>query len=127
MGEGEGRDEGREKESEDDKDDSEDDHDVYLVSMQMDGRDKRGSDLVAADVGVVSRAGGSVFEGVFDLGSCLFGVALELIGAALGAQPGVAGGAADNLLDGALDGFGLVGDLLTDAHSRIPSFSGDRG
>jgi hypothetical protein len=58
----------------------------------------------------------TVFKGVFDFVPCLFGVALELIDASLGAQPGVAGGAADNLLDGALGGFGPVGDLLTDAH-----------
>jgi hypothetical protein len=32
-----------------------------------------------------------VFEGVFDLVPCLFGVARELIDASLGAQPGVAG------------------------------------
>jgi hypothetical protein len=59
-----------EQESGDQKDDSEDDHGVYLVSIQMVGRDK---------------AGGSVFERVFDLGPCLFGVALELVGASLGA------------------------------------------
>src|SRR6185436_3404491 len=73
-----------EHEAGDEKDDSEDDHDVYLVSIQMDW------------------AGGSVFEGVFDLLPGLFGVALELIDASLGAQPGVAGGAGDELLGGAL-------------------------
>jgi hypothetical protein len=34
-----------------------------------------------------------VFEGVFDFGPCLFGVARELIDASFGAQAGVAGGA----------------------------------
>src|SRR6478736_8490199 len=63
-----------------------------------------------------ARAVGSVFEGVFDLVSSLFGVARELIDASLGAQAGVAGGAAEVLLGGALGGFGLVRDLLTDAH-----------
>ena len=67
-------------------------------------------------VSVVTRAGGSVFEGVFDLVACLFGVALELIDASLGAQAGVAGGAAEVLLGGALGGFGLVRELLTDAY-----------
>jgi hypothetical protein len=56
-----------------------------------------------------------VFERVVDLVSCLFGGALELIDASLGAQPGVAGGAAEVLLGGALGGLGLVRDFLTDA------------
>src|SRR5271166_4006466 len=64
---------------------------------------------------------GSVFEGVFDLGLCLFGVALELIGESLGAQAGVAGGATVELLGGALGPFALVGDLLTYAHCFLPS------
>jgi len=45
-----------------------------------------------------------VFERVFHLCPCLFGVALELIDASLGAQPGVAGGAAEVLLGGATAG-----------------------
>jgi len=86
------------QETGDEKDDSEDDHDVYLVSIQMDW------------------AGGLVFEGVFDLGPGLFGVAFELIDASLGGQAGVAGGTADELLGGAFCGFGLVRELLNDAH-----------
>jgi len=66
-----------------------------------------------------------VFEGVFDLGPCLFGVALELIGAPLGAQAGVAGGPTEELLGGALGPFELVGDLLTDAHCFSPMFDAD--
>src|ERR1700736_4567253 len=73
--------------------------------------------------GAVFENGGGVVEGVFLFVSCLFGVGLELSDASLGAQPGVAGGAAEVLLGGALGGLGLVGDLLTDAHWRIPSFS----
>src|SRR6476619_7819546 len=78
------------------------------------GEQISGTDLVAADASVVSRAAGSVFEGVFDLVPCLFGVALELIDASLGAQAGVAGSAAEVLLGRTLGGLGLVGDLLTD-------------
>ena len=63
-----------------------------------------------------------MFEGIFDLVPCLFGVALELIDASLGAQPGVPGGAAKVLLGGALGGFGLVGDLLTDARCGLLRF-----
>ncbi len=48
-----------------------------------------------------------MFEGVFDLVPGLFGVALELIDASLGAQPGVPGGAAELLLGRALGGLGL--------------------
>src|SRR5207342_1463362 len=66
-----------------------------------------------------ARAVGSVFEGVFDLVSSLFGVARELIDASFGAQPGVAGGAAEVLLGGALGGLGLMGDLLTDTHCGL--------
>src|ERR1700722_251467 len=68
---------------------------------------------------------GSVLEGVFDLGPCLFGVALELIDASLGAQAGVAGGAAEDLFGGALGPFELVGDLLTYAHCFLPMFVAD--
>src|SRR6478672_2304513 len=45
-------------------------------------------------VSVSSRACGSVFERIFDLVPRLFGVALELIDASLGAQARVPGGAA---------------------------------
>src|SRR5271155_3950642 len=68
---------------------------------------------------------GSVLEGVFDLGPCLFRVPLELIDAPLGAQEGVAGGAAEDLLGGALGPFELVGDLLTYAHCFLPMFVAD--
>jgi len=51
-----------------------------------------------------------VFEGVFDLVPCLFGVAGELIDASLGAQSGVAGSAAEVLLGGTLGSLGLMGD-----------------
>ena len=68
---------------------------------------------------------GLVLEGVFDLGPCLFGVALELIDAPLGAQAGVAGGAAEDLLGGALGPFELVGNLLTYAHCFLPMFVAD--
>src|ERR1700722_11741851 len=68
---------------------------------------------------------GSVLEGVFDLGPCLFGVALELIDAPLGAQAGIAGGAAEDLLGGALGPFELVGDLPTYAHCFLPMFVAD--
>jgi len=63
-----------------------------------------------------------VFEGVFDLGPCLFGIALELVGAPLGTQAGITGGAAKNLLGGALCPFELMGDLLTDTHCFSPIF-----
>src|SRR6478672_3566791 len=59
---------------------------------------------------------GSVLEDVFGFGPCLLGVSLGLLDASLGAQPGVAGGAAEVLLGGALNGFGLMGELLADAH-----------
>jgi len=48
-----------------------------------------------------------VSERIFNRGPCLFGVALELIDASLGAQPGVPGGAAEVLLGRALGGLGL--------------------
>ena len=78
--------------------------------------------MAAADAGVVSRAAGSVFEGIFDLGPCLFGLALELIDTSLGAQARVAGGTAEVLLGRTLDRLGLIGDLLTDAHCRLLGF-----
>jgi hypothetical protein len=59
---------------------------------------------------------GSVFEGVFDLVPCLFGVARELISPSLGAKARIAGGAAEVLLGRTLGGLNLVGDLLTNAH-----------
>ena len=69
--------------------------------------------------------GGSVLEDVFGFGPCLLDVSLGLLDASLGAQPGVAGGAAEVLLGGALNGFGLMGELLADAHVGFPSCCGD--
>src|SRR6476619_5129164 len=83
------------------------------------GTDKRDQTWSQPMSALSTRAAGSVFAGVFDFVPCLFGVALELIDASLGAQPGVAGGAAEVLLGGALGGFGLVGDLLTDTHCGL--------
>ena len=57
-------------------------------------------------------AGGSVFEGVFDLFPGLFGVALELIDASLGGQAGVAGGAAEVLLAAPLAASALCASFL---------------
>src|ERR1700682_778135 len=65
---------------------------------------------------------GAVFERVFHLVSCLFGVARELIGASLGAQSRIAGGATEVLLGRPLGGLGLVGDLFTDTHCRLLRF-----
>lgn len=61
----------------------------------------------------------SVLEGVFDFGSRLFGIALDLIAASLGAKARVPSGAAEKLLGGALGGFGFMGDLFTDAHCGV--------
>jgi hypothetical protein len=62
-----------------------------------------------------------VFEGVLHLCSGLLGVAGGLIDAALGPQASVSGGSAEQFLGRALGGFGLVRDLLTNAHRVVLS------
>src|ERR1035441_173977 len=65
--------------------------------------------------------GSSVPEGVLDFRAGLFGVALGLVAAAFGPQAPVAGDPAGALLGAAFDRFGLVRDLLGDAHGWLTS------